>query len=406
MRIALFHDLPSGGAKRTAHELVKRLAARHHIEVYALSTADEQFGDLRPIAQAYHRIDYQPSPLLGRPFGRFNPLRRWLELGRLEQLSRRLAATIDAARYDVVLAEPSMWTQAPLILSSLATPAAYDLREPPRALYEPGLNDRATNGLRRALDRLDPLPVLYRARARRLDRDATRAARRVVVNSHFVAAHVRRIYGCEPRVVYLGVDVDRFRPLGDAARRHEVLSVGALQPSKGFDFLIHALAHLAAGERPLLRIVANAELPGERSHLERLAREHEVPLALEVGIDDAELARRYAEAAALVYAPHQEPFGLAALEAMACATPVVAVGEGGVVESVRDQVTGVIVPREPRRFADAVRSLLDDTRLRRRLGDAAREEMCARWTWAHVVDRMESELTGIARCHEPSGAAA
>jgi len=53
MKIAVFHDLPSGGAKRTLYETVKRLVARHTVDVYALSTADETYADLRPLVKRY-----------------------------------------------------------------------------------------------------------------------------------------------------------------------------------------------------------------------------------------------------------------------------------------------------------------------------------------------------------------
>jgi glycosyltransferase involved in cell wall biosynthesis len=397
MRISLFHDLPSGGAKRTLHELTKRLAARHDVDAWALSTADERFCDLRPLVRTYRQIDHTPSRLWSRPFGRLNQLQRWRDLGRLVALSRRLAASIDAAGYDVVLAEPSMWTQAPPLLRWLATPSVYKVHEPPRALYEPGLNDRDGWGWGRVLDRIDPLAILYLARAKRLDRRSTRAAHRVLVNSRFTGEQVRRIYGIDPPVVYHGVDVSRFRPAVAGVRRREVVSVGALQPSKGFDFVVDALSRIEAGARPALRIIGNAALPREREYLIELAARMGVALEIELAIDDDQLARRYAEAALLVYAPHREPFGLAALEAMACATPVVAVAEGGLLESVRDQVTGLLVARDPRAFADAVRTLLDDEALRRRLGANGRDDVCARWTWEIAADNLERELAATAR---------
>ena len=392
MRIAVFHDLPAGGAKRALYETTRWLAARHHVEVYACSSGDETFCDLRPLIHGYHRIAYAPSRMLDRPVGRLNPVLRRRDLGRLDGLARRSAAAIDACGYDVVLAEPSQWTQAPLVLSHLATAAVYDFQEPPRALYEPGLNRRGDGVGRRILDRFDPLPRFYRARARRFDWNATRAARRVLVNSRFTGEQVRRIYGVEPRLVYPGVDVEHFRPAPAEARRNEVLSVGSLQPSKGFDFLIRALAEIPTSERPSLRLVAGTEAPGERGFLSALAERLGVALEIELGIDDRLLARRYSEAALLVYAPHREPFGLAPLEAMASATPVVAVAEGGVPESVQDEVTGLLVGRDAREFAGAVRRLLGDADARRRFGDSGREQVCRHWTWQIRGALVEAEL--------------
>lgn len=396
MRIAVFHDLPSGGAKRTIYELVKRLTSRHTIELYALTTADESFCDLRPLVAAHRQIAYAPSRPFTSPFGRLNQIRRWRDLGRLSDLGRDLAARIDAAGYDIVWAEPSRWTQAPPLLSYLTTPSVYHFHEPPRVLYEPRLNERDARTGHRALDYFDPLPRLYRARARRLDWLATRAARSVVVNSRFTGVQLRRLYGVESNLAYHGVDVERFRP-GTGARRCEVLSVGAIQPSKGFDFLLHALAEIPETVRPPLRIVGNSAMDGEPGFLAGLAARLGVQLHIEVGLDDAELARRYAEAALLVYAPHREPLGLAPLEAMACATPVVAVAEGGVPETVVDGVTGRLVPRDARAFGAATRQLLEDASARQRMGRAAREHVCRAFSWDAAVERVERELLDLVR---------
>lgn len=396
MRIALFHDLPSGGAKRALHELVKRLAQRHHIDLYTLATADEQFCDLRPWTQARREFPFAPSRLFRRPIGRLNQLRRWHDLALLAALSKRIAAAVDARGYDVLLAEPSMWTQAPPLLLHAATPSVYHCHEPARALYERGLNDREQAGWRQAIDRIDPLIALYRRRALRIDWQATRAARCVLVNSRFTRDRVSELYGIAGRVLYHGVDVERFRPAVDGARRSGVLSVGALQPAKGFDFVIAGLGHIPPAVRPHLRIVSNYEAPGERERLTRLAAARSVDLAIEVGVHDDVLARRYAGAALFAYAPHREPFGLAPLEAMACATPVVGVAEGGIPESVRHGETGLLVARDPPRFAEAIQSLLDDPPAGRRLGDNARAAVCRDWTWDRAAAQLEDELRAVA----------
>jgi len=395
MRIALFHDLPSGGAKRTLHELVKRLAQRHDIDLYTLATADEEFCDLRPWLHARHEFPFGPSPLFRRPFGRLNQLQRWRDLVRLDGLSRRIAAAVDAGRYDVLLAEPSMWTQAPPLLQYAATPSVYHCHEPARALHEDGLHRRDAGDWRRAIDGIDPLIGLYRRRAVHTDRHATRAARCVLANSRFTCDRVRELYGVEARVLYNGVDTERFRPAADGSLRRGVLSVGALQPAKGFDFVIDSLAYLPSATRPPLHLVSNHAAPGERDHLTRLAAARGVELTIEVGVADEVLAQRYAAAALFAYAPHREPFGLAPLEAMACATPVVGVAEGGVPESVRDGETGLLVARDPRRFAAAIQSLLDDAAARRRLGERARAAVVCDWTWERAAAQLEDELHGV-----------
>jgi glycosyltransferase involved in cell wall biosynthesis len=90
-----------------------------------------------------------------------------------------------------------------------------------------------------------------------------------------------------------------------------------------------------------------------------------------------------------------EPFGLVPLESMACGTPVVAVAEGGVRESVTHGKTGLLAERLPQQFAEALRSLLEDPTLGARLGGYAREEALERWRWERTVMQIEAHLAEL-----------
>ena len=81
MRIALFHNTPSGGAKRAIYEWTRRLAANHLVDVYTLSSADHDFCDIRPFVEQHYIFEFQPRGLFGSPWGRLNQLQRWRDLG-------------------------------------------------------------------------------------------------------------------------------------------------------------------------------------------------------------------------------------------------------------------------------------------------------------------------------------
>ena len=398
MRIAVYHDLPSGGAKRSLWHTLERLHLKHHTDVYTLSTADESFCDLRPFAKHYQVFPFAPSHLFHSPFGRLNQLQRWRDLMRLDALSRQVACEIDSQGYDVVFAQPCMWTQAPLLLRHLRTPAVYYCQEPPRAIYESELatgND--VRHWRTALDRVDPLISLYRLTARRLDWESTRSAQTVLVNSKFMRDTVSRIYSIAPRICYHGVDTTCFYPMPNVAGQDYVLSVGAIAPTKGFDFLVKSIGSLPEASRPPLKLVGNVEREGERQRLEHLAWQYAVNLSFEIGVDQETLVRRYNQAALVAYAPHNEPFGLVPLEAMACGTLVIGVGEGGVRETIIDGVTGVIVDRNPQKMADALASALSCPEKAGQLGRQGREYVQKNWTWDRPVATLENELTRVAK---------
>jgi phosphatidylinositol alpha-1,6-mannosyltransferase len=233
-------------------------------------------------------------------------------------------------------------------------------------------------------------------------------------------------------VIPPGVDVDRFRPVDDAAARAAtrkryglpesapvVLGLSRLVPRKGFDVLIDAAARLFRRRFPASRPADGAE--------------HEVHLAIAGnGRDRDRLARRAARAglgdrfhllgrvpdddlptlygAADVFAMccrerwgglEAEGFGIVFLEAAACAVPAVAGRSGGAWEAVEDGVTGFVVdPLDAGAVADAVARLLEDPALRHTMGAAARTRAETVFAYDHLATRLESlargDLSGLA----------
>jgi len=401
LRIAVYHNLHSGGAKHSSYEIVRRLAARHDVDLFCPSVADTDFCDLRADVNETVVFDFSPGRLFESPLGRLNQAVRWRDLGRMDQLEREIAAEIDRQGYDVAYVHPCQFVQNPSLLCHLRTPSLYHSREPLRRLYEPRIlrdydDDQAWRGI---LDRADPFIMAYACRQQRLDRRNIRSATEVVTNSFFTREALYRIYGVNARVIYHGVDLEAFHPQ-DLPHENMVLSVGALTPKKGFDFLVESLALVPERWRPALVIVSNYQEPDERVYLEQLAESRDVDLRLLEAISFDELVRLYNSAAHVVYAPILEPFGLVPLEAMACGKPVVAVCEGGVRESVVDGETGFLVDRQPAQFAAVVQRLMEDRALADRLGRQAREYVSQNWTWERAVDEIESQLLEVAGVHE------
>ncbi|HHY55690.1 MAG TPA: glycosyltransferase family 4 protein [Chloroflexi bacterium] len=394
MKLAIYHNLPSGGGKRALYEMTKRLAVRHTLDVYTLSTAEHDFCDVRPLVRSHTVLPFQPLPLGKPPFGRLNQGIRAVDLLRLEAVQRRIAAQIDAAGYDVVFVHNCRFSQSPGLLKFLRTPTVYYCQEPPRQLYEPAAQRPYLQFSRaqRLGNLVDPLPLLYRRTLAALDRRNVKAASLILVNSAFSRESLFRVYGVSARVCYLGVDIRVFQPLSLPKERF-VLSVGALIANKGFDFVMQALSLIDRTERPKLIVVSNHVDPREQRYLAELARALAVEVEFQQMIGDHELVTLYNRAAATVYAPVMEPFGFVPLESMACATPVVGVFEGGVRESVASNVTGVLVQRDPVEFADAIHRVCSNPTWAQELGKNGVAHVHRHWTWEATQKGIEDALT-------------
>jgi len=170
-----------------------------------------------------------------------------------------------------------------------------------------------------------------------------------------------------------------------------LLFAGRIQPLKAPDVLLRAVAEMLRRD-PALRDRLVIPVVGGPSGSGMARPESLHKLAAQLGISDvvrfrppvgqAELADWYRAATALVMPSYSESFGLVALEAQACGTPVVAAAVGGLPVAVRDGETGLLVQgHEPRAWAAALRRLIDEPGLSDRLGAAAARHAAA-FGWA------------------------
>jgi D-inositol-3-phosphate glycosyltransferase len=220
-------------------------------------------------------------------------------------------------------------------------------------------------------------------------------ADRLVANTPTEARELIDLYGALPdrvSVVEPGVDLDRFTPpalgreaavravarrrLGLPQRDHVIAFVGRIQPLKAPDVLLHAITRFAPdlADRVTVAVVggnsgSGLDLAGLATSLGVADRVRFLPPQSRDALPD--LYR----AADLVAVPsYNESFGLVALEAQACGTPVVAAAVGGLVTAVRDNISGVLVDgHDPDTWAKVLGGLLTEPRARVRLARGAIE---------------------------------
>lgn len=212
-----------------------------------------------------------------------------------------------------------------------------------------------------------------------------------------------------------GVDCQRFVPLDDTARLEArrrldlpatgplVVSVSRLVPRKGMDVLVDVAGRLAPSFPDLT--VAIAGVGRQADELADRVRRSAAPVRLFGRVSEEDKAALLGASDVFVMACRnrwlgleQEGFGIVFLEAAAAGVPQVAGDSGGAAEAVEDGVTGLVVadPADPGQVALAVRRLLADDGLRRRMGESARRRAVASFDYDQLAPRLGRALSDVA----------
>jgi D-inositol-3-phosphate glycosyltransferase len=242
-------------------------------------------------------------------------------------------------------------------------------------------------------------------------------ADRLVANTAAEADQLVGLYGADAsrvRTVNPGVDLAVFHPgtgqrearqrLGLPADAVVLMFAGRMQPLKAPHLVLHAAAKLISDDPPLAgRLVV--VFVGGPSGTGRADPDQIAELAATLGVSGVvrleppcpqrELADWYRAATTVLVPSYSESFGLVAVEAQACGTPVVAASVGGLRTAVRDGVSGVLVPgHDPADYARAVRDLIDSPGRLASLSAGAIKH-ASRFSWTSAVDELMGVYTGV-----------
>ena len=416
MKIAVWHNLPSGGGKRALYGQIEGLVARgHHVEAWCPESADATYLPLSDLVRE-HRLPFR-APAIGRSLQ--DLLRSKLRVDHLplvaemKRHSQICAEEILRDGFDLVFAAPCRYFLVPCLgqfLRGKGLPVALYLQEPARHRYEampewpwlaPAITRRTLAGRWQQRMGYYFAQRHLRIEARREFEDA-KMYDLLLVNSYFSRETIVRVFGLDARVCYLGYDAEHFRSLDPPPPRERfVVGLGSMHWIKGVDTAIQTVAHLPS-PRPPLVWVANSENSAYRREMEALAAREQVEFRVHSRIDDGALVNLLNRATVMLYASRLEPFGYAPIEANACGVPVVAVAEGGVRETVSDGVNGALCDRDPQALADATQRLLDDPDLAAAQGAAGEQLAREKWSLELSVTRLENHLQRLLETWRPS----
>jgi glycosyltransferase involved in cell wall biosynthesis len=266
---------------------------------------------------------------------------------------------------------------------------------------------------------VDDIPALAQPLLRRIaptrlaiERQILEQSDCVIATSPQEMADLRNLVSQQGKIELIpcGTDIDNFQPISRTEARQQlglnpqekiVLYVGRFDPRKGIETLVRAYAQLAtpaaAGQNLRLLIVGGSdpqEADGaERRRIEGLVDSLGIRASTEfVGMVGHDRLPLYYTAADVCAIPsHYEPFGLVAIEAMACGTPVVASAVGGLKFTVIPEETGLLVPpQDPNGFAQAIDRILTDDLWVQKVRNQAVTRVKDNFSWTGVAVQLSN----------------
>ena len=361
-KIAIYYNLPSGGALKMIREIIKFLKKeKYQVDIYSISEDIERREKIENV-----------NEIRVKPWRGFILRNLWI-VSILPIFHKRMAKYINDKKYDYVLINHDYFTKCPYIIKYIKLKTVYICQEPQREFYEPAryhaplLKDKIANILR--------LPIKY------IDRINVSYAKKIISNSYFSNRNIQKIYKKNSDVVYPGVDKSMFVPNKGGVSNY-ILSIGGFTPSKGHVFVVNSIKQLL--NRYKLIIVGNGR-KADRDRIVEGVEKWEGKIIFLHDISEKRMIDLYQNAQLLCIGAYREPFGLSSIEAQACGTPVVAVKSGGLTETIINNKTGYLVNRIEKKFLNACMSGIKN-RSRLRINCIKNSK---KWDWSNTLQKLD-----------------
>ena len=247
-----------------------------------------------------------------------------------------------------------------------------------------------------------------------VEQEVMRESTDILVLTRAEKMDLENLYGISPEkvsVISAGVDTDIFYPVPKLEARvglglpdkETVMYAGRVEPIKGLDILLDSFKILNE-TRDVHLVVVGGSLSGDRELDALRQRSKQLGILEKItftgSVNQSELGRYYSAADVFVLPSHYESFGLVALEAMACGTPVVASRVGGIPSFVDNGETGYLITwRSAEPFADRIEMLLENVDLRNFMSETARVKANS-MNWSTVAAEVAQYYCNLTRCSE------
>jgi len=240
--------------------------------------------------------------------------------------------------------------------------------------------------------------------------------RRIIAATDKEKADIVRYYGATPEAVSVipcGVNLELFQPVAREVAREQlgfkngrtILYVGRIEPLKGVDRLVKAMAYLNNGHGPRLVVIGGEGSSRYERAVQQLPQELHIKDSVSfMGLVTQEALPRFYSAADVCVVPsYYESFGLVALESLACGTPVVTTRTGGAESFIKDGETGYIVAdNSPRQLARRIGRLLSKTGHNGGSAAAIRASV-SRFSWPNIADLIIQECRRLLASYAAGG---
>lgn len=360
MKIAVFHELPFGGARDAIYYFGKGLSENGvSVDLYYVSEKTEK-RDAFYFKNIYF-YKFTPSVWSGHNW-RVRLYKDTVELFKLNSLHKKIAGIIDSRKYDLVLVNGSKYIEAPFILKYLSTFTYFYCHDPNyRIVYEDVLSEyKKLSVFKRVYEDLN------RKLRKKLDRNNFLHSDIAIANSNFAKGVIKKTYGKDSVVSYPGVDTEFFSP-GKDKKDIDIFYIGSYEKIDGFDLLKKALEELPKSIILKTRMYEDGWI-ADKNIIRNLYRRSKIVVCTAVN----------------------EPFGSVPIEAMSCGVPVIAVNEGGHKETVINGETGFLIKRDSSILAEKISQIINNKNLfdSRSLRNIAKKK----WDWSVQSKKLTAVL--------------